>query len=760
MIVASVLVVATGEAGTATAQSTSTSSPATSQTSETSSTAPSSTRTESSAPSSSTTSSSSAASSSGDVSCPAVHMLLAPGTSETARWAEPNKDTHGFLSRNVARPALGSINEQTVRDLSGGFAQLLNLPEGMAGPLGDAAVEATSRDSAAEQGGAPKLTRTYVTYPATVGGAQPPGQTELPENAGDLTSYEDSLNTGIDMTEDLIADISSRCPDTKVFLTGFSQGSEVIDNVARRIGAGEADVDPDTIAGVSLFANPPREGGTPLQPTGAATVGAVPGTSGEHVKAALTGLDRMATANAGGLSTDKTGIDGYGALADRTISWCLTGDYVCGLPIESDLIIDIVKELEPMSLGDPVDALERLARILDRAVSVGDLSEIADIEFAGTGFDTRPDGGAETPVLNKRVEAATTADESGNAAFTEAPSQREAGNETSTSTTQQPEQDSPTSQTDNGAEAESGANEREGAAAPAAPEGEAVPAPAAPAPGVPGLPAMPALPGLPAMPALPELPPPPPLPTPEQAMGTVVGVAAGLGGMALGAGITVARKTLTPENLAQIAVAGVGGGPQAAAAVAGAKLSGSAMSLLEPGTATGYARQTLHILQDNGIPVPEQAEMAVSLASWLSTNEHNAYADRPVLPDGRSPAAATTDWVEAITADLSEADSSTSTTESTTTAREDGQSGLPEADAERGIDALDRVDFDSDKATKALAAVDSSSTTTSAPTSASESSPASQTTTSGRDHTATSSSTPPSTLPSTEQAETTSIEGK
>lgn len=241
-------------------------------------------------------------------------------------------------------------------------------------------------------------------------------------------------------------------------------------------------------------------------------------------------------------------------------------------------------------------------------------------------------------------------------------------------------------------------------------------------------------------------------------MGTVVGVAAGLGGMALGAGITVARKTLTPENLAQIAVAGVGGGPQAAAAVAGAKLSESAMSLLEPGTATGYARQTLHILQDNGIPVPEQAEMAVSLASWLSTSEHNAYADRPVLPDGRTPAAATTDWVEAITADLSESDSPSPSTESTTTSSDDGASDQL-AEAERGIDALDRVDFDSDKATKALAAVDASTSSSSA-TSTGESSSASQTTTSGRDDTATSSSTPSSALPSTERAETTTTEGK
>lgn len=630
----------------------------------------------------------------GDVSCPAVHMLLAPGTSETARFAEPNRDTHGFLSRSVARPLLGSVNEQTVRDLSGGFAQLLNLPEGMAGPLGDAAVQATERGEQQEQ----KLTRTYVTYPATVGGAQPAGQTEIPENAGDLTSYENSLNTGIDMTEELIADISSRCPETKVFLTGFSQGAEVIDNVARRIGAGETEVDADQIAGVSLFANPTREGGTPLQPEGATTVGPVPGTSGTNVAAALEGLDRLPTANAGGLSTDKTGIDGYGALADRVVSWCNNGDYVCGLPVESELVADIVKQLEPMSLGDPVAALKRLAQIFDRAVSVGDISEIADIKFAGTGFDVRPDGGAQTPVLTKRVEAASEDDDTESSTTDSAAPGQGAATETRVPGGVLSEQSSPAQAPETEEEAAAPSSEQ--------PAQNAAPAPA-PAPGLPALPA------LPEMPALPQLPPPPPLPTPEQAVGTVVGVAAGLGGMALGAGITVARKTVTPENLAQIAIAGVTGGPQAAGTVAAAKLSQSAMTLLEPGSASGYARQTLQILKDNGVPVPEQAEMAVSLAAWLSTSEHNAYADRPMLPDGRSAAAATNDWVEAIVADLDEEESSSQAPESSSETPDKAST------ADQGMNALEAVDFDSEKAHKALASIGTDTTSSSSPVSSS-----------------------------------------
>lgn len=599
--------------------------------------------------------------------CPAVHMLLAPGTSETARFAEPNQDTHGFLSRDLARPVMNAINEPNVGDLSSGFAELLDLPPGMESLAGTAseALEAAATDRERQ---AARVSRTYVTYPATVGGAQPPGLQTIPENVGDLTPYGESMQTGVDMTEDLMATIADECPDTKVFLAGFSQGAEVISNVARRAGAGQSALDPSRIAGVALFADPTRAGGTPLQPEGAASVGPVPGTDGTNVSQVIRGLDELATANAGGLGTDDTGLSDFGRIADRVVSWCLPGDYVCGLPVESDLVADIVPLLEQISLGDPVAGLEQLARILDRAVSVGDLSEVADFDYGGLGFSTRPDGAADTPVLSKRVQAATTDED------TEISAESSASQPASTGA--QPPVDAPSA-------------------------------------GEPAPPAPPVVPGLPGIPALPA---PPPLPTPEQVVGTVVDVAAGIGGMALGAGITVARQTITPENLAQVAVAGATGGPQAAGAVAVARLSESAMTLLEPGSASGYARQSLQVLRDAGIPVPEQVELAVSLSAWLSTSEHNAYGERPVLPDGRSPAAATTDWVQAIAQDVTAG----------------GDDPLPEAPRPSvdGVSALEPVEFDSGTARTALtdlgyapsSPTPSSSTPTSMPTSAPSSS--------------------------------------
>ncbi|MDN6458364.1 MAG: hypothetical protein L0K03_01030, partial [Bifidobacterium crudilactis] len=60
--------------------------------------------------------------------CPAVHMLLAPGTSETSRSSDPNADSHGFLSNEVAKPIMSDTNSGRITDLGAGFSELLTNP--------------------------------------------------------------------------------------------------------------------------------------------------------------------------------------------------------------------------------------------------------------------------------------------------------------------------------------------------------------------------------------------------------------------------------------------------------------------------------------------------------------------------------------------------------------------------------------------------------------------------------------------------------
>ena len=529
--------------------------------------------------------------------CAAVEMVLAPGTSETAGWSDKNADDKGFLSQSLAQPVAG-------------------------------------------HGG--NVTRSYVTYPATVGGAWPGiGTAPPPKNVGDTTSYADSVATGVANTEKQIRDISAACPDTKVFLAGFSQGAEVISNVARKIGAGES-VAPDKIAGVALFADPTREGGTPLQPDGASSPGPVPGAKGTTVTRAVSGLDVMEMPTAGGLGSDKTGHKDFGEISERVVSWCLPGDYVCGMPVESELTSDIVSLLEKVSLGDPVTTLQQVAGILDRAVSVGNISEIADLDFGEGGFTANAAEMRRTPVLDQRVATAAgrTTSTAPSTTGSSAPTSTSASTASSTSATQSRSTGTTT------AEPTASATSTSRTARPAAQAAQAPTSKRAaardPRPEA----------GLPAL-------------SSDLAVGSsqnmgldegtqkVVSAAAGIGGMALGAGITVLRQTLTPENLAQIATAGVTGGPQAAAAVAVAKLTNAGMSLLEPASASGYARQVLQVLKDSGMETPKIVELAVDLSAWTSAVEHNMYGERAMLPDGRSAAAATQDWVKAAAVDVS-----------------------------------------------------------------------------------------------------------
>ena len=565
--------------------------------------------------------------------CAAVEMVLAPGTSETAGWSDKNADDKGFLSQSLAQPVAG-------------------------------------------HGG--NVTRSYVTYPATVGGAWPGiGTAPPPKNVGDTTSYADSVATGVANTEKQIRDISAACPDTKVFLAGFSQGAEVISNVARKIGAGES-VAPDKIAGVALFADPTREGGTPLQPDGASTPGPVPGAKGTTVTRAVSGLDVMEMPTAGGLGSDKTGHKDFGEISDRVVSWCLPGDYVCGMPVESELTSDIVSLLEKVSLGDPVTTLQQVAGILDRAVSVGNISEIADLDFGEGGFTANAAEMKRTPVLDQRVATAAgrTTSTAPSTTGSSAPTSTSASTASSTSAAQTTTQSRSTGTTT--AEPTATATSTSRTARPAAQAAQAPTSKRAaardPRPEA----------GLPAL-------------SSDLAVGSsqnmgldegtqkVVSAAAGIGGMALGAGITVLRQTLTPENLAQIALAGVTGGPQAAAAVAVAKLTNAGMSLLEPASASGYARQVLQVLKDSGMETPKIVELAVDLSAWTSAVEHNMYGERAMLPDGRSAAAATQDWVKAAAVDVSA----------------DAAPTVPEQVA-RGAGALAPTQFDVSQALNAL----------------------------------------------------------
>ena len=71
-------------------------------------------------------------------------------------------------------------------------------------------------------------------------------------------SYADSIAIGVSTTTQTITEIFARCPNTKLALTGFSQGAQIAATVATKITRGETIVPRHALVGVSLIADPER----------------------------------------------------------------------------------------------------------------------------------------------------------------------------------------------------------------------------------------------------------------------------------------------------------------------------------------------------------------------------------------------------------------------------------------------------------------------------------------------------------------------
>lgn len=604
--------------------------------------------------------------------CPAVHVVLVPGTSETTDWSDPNQDNHGYLS-NMMTPVFSAVNKGFTGDKGAGFSDVLS--DGKAATT-NAGTETNGTD-------VPKLSRTYVPYHATAGGAWAgmgvtPGK---PKNFGDTTSYEESVKGGVNEAEKVIEAVAEKCPGTKIDLIGYSQGAEVASAVSRRIGAGKTSIDPEKIAGVMLFSDPTRAGKTPAIASGADSMSSPSGTDGSAASQVLSNMSKISTPTAGGISTDKTNVDNFGDLEDRVVSWCLPGDYVCGLPADSELTRKVVALVSKIDLADPVEALQLLGESLNQATQTTNFNDVANLDYGQDGFSAAgltDQANPETSVLAERARttardafpevsnpsatdtAATSTTESGTSATsTDTPDAEQTltqesseATESSTATATGTEtgaadgevmfpttgdRDGVTTPSASGAELPSEINRTNGGVDAAADEpatqSEAPVTPESAPPGQTGQPM-----------------------SPDEFFNALVPLTARLGGMALGTGITWVRDSLTPENIGQIALAGVTGGPQAAATMASAKFSEAGMALLNPANIAGKSREVLQAVKDSGFTVPETMELAVEMSSWLSTDEHVQYGKRPLMADGRTAEEATQQWLTATVGDASGAD--------------------------------------------------------------------------------------------------------
>lgn len=123
----------------------------------------------------------------------------------------------------------------------------------------------------------------------------------------------------------------------------------------------------------------------------------------------------------------------------------------------------------------------------------------------------------------------------------------------------------------------------------------------------------------------------------------LVAAGAQIGGMALAAGITVVKKTLTPSNIAQIAAASALS-PAAGAGVALLKAGEAAIDLVSPLTLTSAAVRLSDEAEAAGIDDHGLAEAAVQAAVGTGMGK-NSYRTQPVTTSGQTATGATSDWL-------------------------------------------------------------------------------------------------------------------
>ncbi|BDT85604.1 cutinase family protein [Nocardia cyriacigeorgica] len=197
------------------------------------------------------------------------------------------------------------------------------------------------------------VARTYIPYPAAFGGAVGTG--------GGTDPYTHSVGVGVAALTDTAGRIATACPGTALAAVGYSQGAQVVSQLARTVGAGQGPVAADRVAGVALYSDPERAPGAPVIPgrPGQLAPDPAPGTTGAAVsQVAFT----PAPAPGGGIATTP-GID-YGALTGRVADICVEGDLSCSAPDRAALLQVAAQIAAQADLRDPIAALGSIQSLL------------------------------------------------------------------------------------------------------------------------------------------------------------------------------------------------------------------------------------------------------------------------------------------------------------------------------------------------------------------------------------------------------------
>ncbi|MEU6585880.1 cutinase family protein [Nocardia sp. NPDC046763] len=199
---------------------------------------------------------------------------------------------------------------------------------------------------------------------------------------GTETPYQQAVTDAADLLGRNAAEIAQRCPATRIAAAGYGQGAAAVSAFAHTVGTGAGPVEPDTVAGVALFANPARadKAVLPGRP-GQTTPTAAPGTAGTAV-AQITLTD---TGTSGSGIASNSAVD-YGSLAGRVADFCTPGDLSCDSSSDTPLTKTVKNIAAQSDTEDPITAISTIAQALAATVwktTVGVVTE----DLSGTSLD-------------------------------------------------------------------------------------------------------------------------------------------------------------------------------------------------------------------------------------------------------------------------------------------------------------------------------------------------------------------------------------
>ncbi|MDE8649914.1 cutinase family protein [Rhodococcus qingshengii] len=194
-------------------------------------------------------------------------------------------------------------------------------------------------------------------------------------------TYADSKSDGLTRAKDVIAEIATKCSDTKLTITGYSQGADIAGDLASEIGNGSGPIKAEQVLAVGLLADPGS--GT----NGEAIIGPKP--SGK------------------GIADPRP--QGMGKLSGRVASICDPKDLYCSIQKGSSPLLgslgSVLTDAPSTGSDGQVDGNSHLATALASDFSQADLHGLSTVTGNLTSELSKTDG---TVDLERVASSATT----------------------------------------------------------------------------------------------------------------------------------------------------------------------------------------------------------------------------------------------------------------------------------------------------------------------------------------------------------------